>query len=327
MAQASSAGPASGVPALDQPLSSASWRDTVARSLLHFDFDFDEPNSFTGAVSSRPFADLEFITMACGRHAAHRDASIISQSHRPEYLLTLQLSGEFRLTQDDRTAVLRPGQFAFYDSTRPASVASSDDYRSLCLKFPKKLVAASGEGLDELTATRLEADAGLAPSVWALLSTLSETVDSVSNANRYSTVAGVMNLVGAMLTGQAAAAEATPPAASRENLLHRIYGFMDEHLGDPDLGPREVAAAHFISVRYLHSLFQDSGASVAAWIRDRRVERCRIDLADPALLNVPAAAIAQRWGFKTASHFGQIFKAATGLTPADYRHRATAANG
>ena len=326
MAQADSGVSPRRIPRTEQPVTFTGWRDTVARSLLHFDFDFDEPKSFTGAVSSRPFADLEFINMACGRHAAYRDASKINQSQRPEYLLTLQLSGEFRLTQDDRTAVLKPGQFAFYDSTKPASVSSSDDYKSLCLKFPKKLMAASGEALDELTATRLDADSGLAPSVWALLSTLSETVDSVSNVNRYSTVSGVMNLVGAMLASQTGVPGPVRPEETRVSLLRHIHEYIDEHLGDPELGPQEVAGAHFISVRYLHSLFQESGTSVAASIRDRRVERCRIDLADPALANVPAASIARRWGFKGASHFGQIFKAATGLTPAEFRHRAALGN-
>lgn len=310
----------------DQPVTFTGWGDTVARSLLSFDFDFDEPQSFKGAVKSKPFADLEFINMVCGRHAAYRDASKIEQGQRPEYLLTLQLSGEFRLTQEGRTAVLKPGHFTFYDSTKPASLESSDDYCSLCIKFPKKLIGPAGDAVSELTATRIDADSGLAPSVWALLSTLNETLDKVSNVNRYSTVSGVMNLVGTMLASQAGTPEQAHPKESRASLLQRIHEYIDEHLGDPELGPQEVAGAHFISVRYLHSLFQDSGASVAAWIRDRRMERCRIDLADPTLINVPASAIARRWGFKGASHFGQIFKAATGLTPAEFRHHAIAGN-
>ncbi|EMY34478.1 transcriptional regulator, AraC family protein [Arthrobacter crystallopoietes BAB-32] len=307
----------------DQPVTFSGWRDTVARSLLSFDFDFDEPQSFKGAVQSKPFADLEFINMVCGRHAAYRDASKIELGQRPEYLMTLQLSGEFRLTQEGRTAVLKPGHFTFYDSTKPASLESSDDYRSLCIKFPKKLIGPAGDAVSELTATRIDADSGLAPSVWALLSTLNETLDNVSNVNRYSTVSSVMNLVGTMLASQAGAPAPAHPKETRASLLQRIHEYIDDHLGDPELGPQEVAGAHFISVRYLHSLFQDSGTSVAASIRDRRVERCRIDLADPALISVPASAIASRWGFKGASHFGQIFKAATGLTPAEFRHHAT----
>lgn len=322
MAHANSAGSAQQRTSTDQPVSFTSWRDTVARSLLSFDFEIDEPQSFKGSVQSRPFADLEFINMTCDRHAAYRDASKIEQGQRPEYLMTLQLSGEFRLTQDDRTAVLKPGQFTFYDSTKPASLASSDGYRALCIKFPQRLISTSSDALNEMTATPIDAGSGLAPSVWALLSTLNETLDSMTNVNRYSTVSGVMNLVGSMLLSQTALQVPERQPQTRESLMHRIHEYVDEHLGNPDLGPQQIAAAHFISLRYLHSLFQDSGISVSAWIRERRVELCRRDLADPMLLNVPAAAIAKRRGFKGASHFGQIFKASTGLTPAEFRRAA-----
>lgn len=310
------------LPAAASGATEATWSESVERSLLSFDFDFDKHQAFHGSVQSKPFADIEFIEMTCGRHAAYRDESKIGMDERPDYLMTLQLSGEFRLTQDGRTAVLRPGEFAFYDSTKPATAVSSDDYRSLCVKFPQKLLRSSADTLAERTATRLDADAGLSPSVWALLSTLNATVDSVANVNRQSTVRGIMGLVGSMLTSQPGGTKPRRQIETRESLLEQIRNYIDDNLGNPELDPREIAGAHFISVRHLHSLFHDAGFSVSAWIRDQRVERCSNDLADPLLLNVPVASIARRWGFKGASHFGQIFKAATGFTPADFRQMA-----
>ena len=310
------------LPAVASGATEATWSEAVERSLLSFDFDFDKQHTFHGFVRSKPFADIEFIDMSCGRHAAYRDESKISVDERPDYLMTLQLSGEFRLTQDGRTAVLRPGEFAFYDSTKPATAISSDDYRSLCIKFPQKLLRPSTETLAERTATRLDANAGLSPSVWALLSTLNATVDAVANVNRQSTVRGIIGLVGSMLTSQSSSTKPRRQIETRESLLEQIRTYIDDNLGNPELDPREIAGAHFISVRHLHSLFHDAGFSVSAWIRDQRVERCSNDLADPLLLNVPVASIARRWGFKGASHFGQIFKAATGYTPADFRQMA-----
>ncbi len=62
--------------------------------------------------------------------------------------------------------------------------------------------------------------------------------------------------------------------------------------------------------------------TVAEWIRSRRLERCRRDLADPALDAEPVYAIAARWGLTSAAHFRPVFRAAYGLTPADYRRSA-----
>ena len=46
--------------------------------------------------------------------------------------------------------------------------------------------------------------------------------------------------------------------------------FIQQHPGDPGLSPAEIAAAHHISLRLLHKLFQEQGETVAGWIRARR---------------------------------------------------------
>ena len=70
-----------------------------------------------------------------------------------------------------------------------------------------------------------------------------------------------------------------------------------------------------MSLRSLHQLFHDEGLTVAGWIRRRRLECCRRDLADPALALRPIVAIAARWGFASAADFSRAFRAATGWLP------------
>jgi AraC-like DNA-binding protein len=71
-----------------------------------------------------------------------------------------------------------------------------------------------------------------------------------------------------------------------------------------------------VSVRYLHRLFEDEQATVAGWIRFRRLERCRRDLLDPALSAEPVSAIAGRWGLPSAADSSRLFRAAEGVPPA-----------
>ncbi len=80
-----------------------------------------------------------------------------------------------------------------------------------------------------------------------------------------------------------------------------------------------IAAAHHMSLRSLQQLFHDEGLTVAGWIGRRRLERCRRDLADPALASRPVAAIATRWGFSSADDFSRAFRAVHGLPLAEYR--------
>ena len=55
--------------------------------------------------------------------------------------------------------------------------------------------------------------------------------------------------------------------------------------------------AHHISVRSLHRLFEDEETTVASYIRDLRLARCRRDLADPALADRPVQADRGALGF------------------------------
>jgi AraC-like DNA-binding protein len=58
---------------------------------------------------------------------------------------------------------------------------------------------------------------------------------------------------------------------------------------------------------------------VAGWVRERRLERSRHDLLDPALAARPVSAIAARWGLVDPAHFSRLFRAAYGVPPLEYR--------
>ena len=104
----------------------------------------------------------------------------------------------------------------------------------------------------------------------------------------------------------------------------QITSFIEEHLGEADLAPAQIAAAHHISLRQLHKLFEGSGTTVGGWIRQRRLERCGRDLRDPDLADRPVAAIGARWGYPDPAHFSRLFKSAYGVGPRDYRYHADA---
>jgi AraC-like DNA-binding protein len=87
------------------------------------------------------------------------------------------------------------------------------------------------------------------------------------------------------------------------------------------LSPALIAAAHQISVRYLHHLFRQEEQTVGEFIRNRRLERCRADLSDPRLRDRSVVEVGSRWGFTDAATFSRTFKEATGTAPGEYRRR------
>jgi AraC-like DNA-binding protein len=110
-----------------------------------------------------------------------------------------------------------------------------------------------------------------------------------------------------------------PPATRRRALLASVQTFIDRSLADPHLSPSAIAGAHHISLRWLYKLFEEQGTTVSRWIRERRLERCRRDLLNPALSDLPASAIAYRSGFTDAAHFSRAFRKTYGHPPGTYR--------
>ncbi|OLT42159.1 hypothetical protein BJF85_23240 [Saccharomonospora sp. CUA-673] len=304
------------------PIAFPSWIDAVRRSVMRFEFDCDRPERFRGTVRDRGLHGVSFIDMTSQPHAAYRDHHVISADDAGYYVLTLQLSGDIRIAQDGRVARLRAGQFALYDSGRPATLTVGKDYRSTCIRFPKNAIASRRDDpLDDLTARPLTCEPGMPDAVWTAILGVNRNLESLG-AHGYPTVRSLLTLVSSMLLGQLG--RHVPAQPTDEELLGRILDHIDAHLADTGLSPGHIAAAHFLSPRTLHALFEGTGTTVARYIRQRRVERCRFDLADPALADVPASAIGARWGFADASHFGQVFKREIGLAPAEFRRQMLA---
>jgi len=170
---------------------------------------------------------------------------------------------------------------------------------------------------EQLTATRLGGETGLAPVVAAFLSQFPAQLVDLPDRVRGKLAGTSLDLVGTLFSQML---DVEPFARDpHQLLLQKIHGYIDAHLGMPELGPSVIAQAHFISTRHLHALFRELDTTVSTWIRERRLEHCRVDLLDPILADRTIAVIAARWGFVDAAHFSRVFKARYGVSPSDLR--------
>src|SRR5690606_18335356 len=109
----------------------------------------------------------------------------------------------------------------------------------------------------------------------------------------------------------------------RRALLDTMKSYIASNLSDPDLDVSRLAAAHYVSPRYVHSVSAEDGLTVASWIRQCRLLQARRYLSDPLLSVLAVATIATRVGFKTPSHFGYVFRTEVGMTPHEWRLTTT----
>jgi AraC-like DNA-binding protein len=102
--------------------------------------------------------------------------------------------------------------------------------------------------------------------------------------------------------------------------------YINDHLGETSLSPETIAAAHFVSTRHLHNIFLEAGVTVAQWIKQRRLQECRRDLADPLMAAVPVSTIATKWGLEDPGYFSRIFRESFGASPRQWRQDALLGN-
>jgi AraC family transcriptional regulator, positive regulator of tynA and feaB len=86
----------------------------------------------------------------------------------------------------------------------------------------------------------------------------------------------------------------------------------DDRLADHDHSPAALAKEFNVSVRTLQRAFALTGDSVSSYVRNRRLERARRDVAAGGLT---ITEIAARWHFVDGSHLTRAFKKRYGHPP------------
>jgi AraC-like DNA-binding protein len=224
-----------------------------------------------------------------------------------------------RYEQDGRQSLLTPGQFHLIDLSRPSHAAIETSQETATLMFPRTLLPVSGKDIRELTAVPFSAQDPYASLVASLGRELVRHLDSYEGSRDARIGTALLDLLALAMATRLDRVPAVPRESRQQVMAARVRAFIGEHLGDPGLSPALIAAAHHISVRALHKLFEAEGDTVAASIRRRRLERCRQDLFDADPIARPARAISARWGFRDAPAFSRAFRGAYGLPPAGYR--------
>jgi AraC family transcriptional regulator, positive regulator of tynA and feaB len=128
-----------------------------------------------------------------------------------------------------------------------------------------------------------------------------------------------VQLVRALIT--TAAGDARAAGTLHDSLIVRVRAFVDDHLGEPGLGPAGIAAAHHVSVRHLYTQWSRAAepSALAEWIMCRRLDRARGRLADPGCADLAVGAVARECGFVDMAHFSRRFRQAYGISPQEWR--------
>lgn len=306
------------------------WQAVTSRAIYPVHLRSNHAADFQAKLRLVDLDGLQASLVECPPVEAFRTAKLISSANPDLYQLSLSVRGHATNEHNRKVAVMGPGDMVLCDSSQPFRATlgqGSGPQRVVLVSFPRALLPLPENRVGQLVGTRISGGKGMAGLLSHYLLELTTRTGEYqdSDLSRLGTI--TMDLLAATVAQESNAQCLLPPETHKQTLLVRVKAFIQQHLGEPDLTPETVAAAHGVSVRSLHRLFQEHRTTVAKWIREQRLERCRRDLADAALRTHKIHWIAARWGFPDATHFSRAFRTAYGMSPNEYRRQHQVPSG
>jgi AraC-like DNA-binding protein len=295
----------------------AYWIDMICDVFVQLDCT-RTAERFHGEIADQTLGPLRVSRVDSNKQLVLRSPRQIARSCDDYFLVSLQLAGHGRVLQDGRAALLGPGDFALYDSTRCYSLAFDDEFTQLVLKTPRSLLTDRLARAETCTALAIRGSAGMGRVAAELLRSVAREAHTLLPYEIERMAHAVIDVFAAAF-GQSPIQQPVSPGSHRAAQLLRIKMFIEDHLRDPELSPEQVARAHGISTRYLSKLFESAGTSAGRFIWDQRLARIERDLGNASLAGRSISDIAFGWGFNDMSHFSRAFRARFGDCPRSYR--------
>ncbi|MEV8635149.1 helix-turn-helix domain-containing protein [Streptosporangium sp. NPDC051023] len=303
------------------------WRDLTARQLLPTELSSDRTDDFHASVRMLQLGSVLLGAPECDGMRSVRTPRLIRRSDPELWMLTLVRSGSMWFEQGRDRAPLTVGDLIVHDTSRPFQsqiLHQGGLARTVTLYLPRRVIPLPERLLRDRAVRPFPSQRGSAALLGRFLEQLLQQGLALESADcaRLETVA--VDLATVFLSAVTDTSRTVSPQTRRQALVRQIKSFVQHHLDRPDLSPGLIAAAHHISVRYLHHLFQQEEQSVGRYIRAQRLERCRADLTDGRQAGRSVAEIAAGWGFADSVVFNRAFRLAYGMPPGEYRRHASA---
>jgi AraC-like DNA-binding protein len=277
-----------------------------------------EPDQVSARGTGRRLGRLSVLTLTTTPSTLRRTVRLARADPEPSIVVELQLAGRRSVVQGNERSTLNPGDLVLLDNHRPYLSTSRDGSSQLSVRIPRADLALPDLALARVAGVRLRPQNPVASLAVSYLIRLVSDHRLAAEADLDVFEAPTTELIRAVVASQLGVG--VPVPESLENALTlRVMEFVRQHLTDPDLTAAKIARANNISVRHLYTTLSRSGVVLGEWIRVRRLEGSRRELAATAATGRTISAIARGWGFGDATHFSRTFRETFGMSPREWR--------
>src|SRR5512146_1095311 len=134
----------------------AHWVDTVCSTFMHVECEPRRQRPFFGEISINSAGEVRVGTVRSTAQLITRTAQQIARDPVDVFNLGLQNFGHALMRQNDREVLLKPGDLALHDSTRPWQLAFDGDFLQTVLQLPRDALLRRLGASEDLIAGRID---------------------------------------------------------------------------------------------------------------------------------------------------------------------------
>ncbi|GAA3224449.1 hypothetical protein GCM10017691_12490 [Pseudonocardia petroleophila] len=239
--------------------------------------------------------------------------------------VNLQLRGHCVGGQGDRTCVVRPGEFAMFDTTAEYRLEfigepATHEWHVVSFRVPRtQLIPLLADPHGYTAVTHAAGSGGPASLVASTMTSIWGTLDSLDRVGRDAAEVAFTALLAAAAGGGDQLRDACRDELDA-SLRAAIHRHVTANLRHADLSAARVARRFGISLRKLHRLYEGTGQGYAQTVMSLRVEACARELTSGTSRSL--TELASRWGFCDLSHLNRVFRSRYDCLPSQYRSTA-----
>jgi len=225
---------------------------------------------------------------------------------------------------NDNSVIFAPGELHLLDFAQPLRAHWNDgNHRGLLLTLPRaSVLAALGRRSRDVKGVVLPRG-GIAPLLASQMRVLADLLTGMNVTTRAVALQATIDLAVSVLCLELGPAKGESDECE-DGMFAAALCFINRNFGSDRLSPEIIAARLGCSRAHLYRLFARRDLTVAGYIREVRLQRCRVALESGAASRSTIGDIAFRCGFTNPTHFTRLFTQRFGVRPREARMAAAA---